>query len=97
MVTLNREWADCSLGLRAQLVGAPPMVGAYTATFMQSFTKYIQGGFQMNYSVSIFAFYPHSLYFSPWSVSASLATPDTTRSEAKLTTSFPLPIVPNNK
>ena len=49
LVSLNREWDDNSLSLKFQGMAGQ---GMYSATYMQSLTKYIQAGFQMNYAVS---------------------------------------------
>lgn len=42
LFTFSREWEDNSLNLRFQGVGGQ---GMYTATYMQSLTRYIQAGF----------------------------------------------------
>jgi hypothetical protein len=49
LISLSREFRDSSIGLRFQGMGAQ---GVYSATYMQSLTKFIQAGFQMNYMVS---------------------------------------------
>lgn len=51
LITMQKEWNDNSLSMRFQGMHGQ---GVYSATYMQSLTKYIQGGFQMNYAVSVF-------------------------------------------
>lgn len=63
LLMLSKEGRDWSLGFRYQGMAGQ---GGYTATYMQSLSKSIQAGFQMNYMVSIFFHLnPNFLYIQP--------------------------------
>jgi hypothetical protein len=50
LIALQKDWHDNSLALRFQGMQGQ---GVYSATYMQSLTRFIQAGFQLNYAVSI--------------------------------------------